>query len=81
MAGAPGHADVILTIPSRSRQAIKGRMLRMTHRSTRNQDLDKPAQQYQLGPGRRRTTSGKGVSKATFQAIRHHAWWRIVLVF
>lgn len=53
----------------------------MTHRSTRNQDLDKPAQQYQLGPGRRRTTSGTGVSKATFQAIRHHAWWRIVLVF
>lgn len=50
----------ILTIPSRSRQAIKGRVLRMTHRSTRNQDLDKPAQQYQLGPGRRRTTSGTG---------------------
>ncbi|MER7009763.1 group II intron reverse transcriptase/maturase [Dactylosporangium sp. NPDC000555] len=69
----------IYTIPSRKAvKAIKDRMSRMTYRSTRNQDLDELLRSINWVLAGWANYFRHGVSKATFQAVNHHAWWRIV---
>jgi RNA-directed DNA polymerase len=69
----------VYTKPSRKAiQAIKDRVNVKTYRSTRHQDLD------ELIISLNRTLAGwanyfrYGVSKATFNAVDHHAWGRLM---
>jgi len=69
----------VYTTPSRtSVQKARNRLREKTYRSTRNKDLD------ELITSLNRFLRGwanyfrHGVSKATFNAIDHHAWWRLV---
>jgi RNA-directed DNA polymerase len=58
-------------------QKARNRLREKTYRSTRNKDLD------ELITSLNRFLRGwanyfrHGVSKATFNAIDHHAWWRL----
>ncbi|MFL5532581.1 MAG: group II intron reverse transcriptase/maturase [Gemmatimonadales bacterium] len=68
----------VYTTPSRaSVQKARNRLREKTYRSTRNGDLD------ELITSLNRFLRGwanyfrHGVSKATFNAIDHHAWWRL----
>ena len=68
----------VYTTPSRtSVQKARNRLREKTYRSTRNKDLD------ELITSLNRFLRGwanyfrHGVSKATFNAIDHHAWWRL----
>ena len=68
----------VYTTPSRaSVQKARDRLRERTYRSTRNGDLD------ELITSLNRFLRGwanyfrHGVSKATFNAIDHHAWWRL----
>jgi RNA-directed DNA polymerase len=68
----------VYTTPSRtSVQKARNRLRERTYRSTRNKDLD------ELITSLNRFLRGwanyfrHGVSKATFNAIDHHAWWRL----
>ena len=68
----------VYTTPSRtSVQKARNRLRERTYRSTRNKDLD------ELITSLNRFLRGwanyfrHGVSKATFTAIDHHAWWRL----
>jgi RNA-directed DNA polymerase len=69
----------VYTTPSRkSIRKARDRVRNKTHRSTLNTDLD------ELIASLNRSVRGwanyfrHGVSKATFGAIDHHAWWRLV---
>ena len=69
----------VYTTPSRaSVQKARNRVRERTYRSTLNRDLD------ELITSVNRFLRGwanyfrHGVSKATFNAIDHHAWWRLV---
>jgi RNA-directed DNA polymerase len=69
----------VYTVPSRKAvQAIKDKVSAKTYRSTRHMDLD------ELITSLNRSLAGwanyfrHGVSKATFSAIDHHAWHRLM---
>lgn len=72
------NKQYVYTTPSRkSIQKVRDGVRAKTHRSTRNGDLD------ELLVSLNRSLRGwanyfrHGVSKATFDAVDHHAWWRL----
>ena len=69
----------IYTTPSRkSVQAVRGKVSEMTYRSTRNQDLGTLLQRVNQALAGWANYFRHGVSKATFNAVDHHAWNRIM---
>jgi hypothetical protein len=69
----------VYTTPSRkSLQAIRDKVSEMTYRSTRNQDLGALLQRVNQALAGWASYFRHGVSKATFNAVDHHAWNRIM---
>ena len=69
----------IYTTPSKKAvKAIKDRVAQLTYRSTRNQDLDELLTSINQVLRGWANYFRYGVSKAAFNAVDHHAWWRIM---
>jgi RNA-directed DNA polymerase len=69
----------VYTKPSKKAiQAIKDKIKAKTHRSTRHQDLDKLILSVNRSLAGWANYFRHGVSKATFNAIDHHTWGRLM---
>ncbi len=69
----------VYTKPSKKAiQSIKGKVSEKTYRSTRHQDLDGLLRSLNMSLAGWANYFRHGVSKATFSAVDHHAWNRLM---